>query len=163
MRFSLRTLILLILWCGLAMLVWQRREPWVLSPREYSRDELIPLLPPPTDAHRQESPDGTRTFSEGGSGDSKLYLQCEDGPTLVLYDSADFPATPLRFLNDNTLLVGLDNRLRPFRFFHRRHPEWWWGHFYRPEVWVLCAYSALLLIAGIRKRRRVSDASDTPT
>jgi len=32
-----------------------------------------------------------------------------------------------------------------YLLFRRRFPEWWWGHFYRPEVWLLLALSFVLL------------------
>jgi len=37
--------------------------------------------------------------------------------------------------------------------FHRRFPEWWWGHFYRPEVWLAIGLSVLLIWRAARSRR----------
>ncbi|MBI3832250.1 MAG: hypothetical protein HY291_22195 [Planctomycetes bacterium] len=37
--------------------------------------------------------------------------------------------------------------------YYRRHPEWWWGHFCRPEVWVAIMLGALWLWRVIRAVR----------
>ena len=53
MRFSLATLVLMVLWAGAVMCVWMRREPWVLA----SLNDVVPsgLIP----ALIGESPDKT--------------------------------------------------------------------------------------------------------
>jgi len=53
----------------------------------------------------------------------------------------------IHFLDaDTMLLVPVKNAAnRPPELWCRRHPEWWWGHFYRPEVWVAFVFGALCL------------------
>ena len=43
----------------------------------------------------------------------------------------------------------------------RRFPEWWWGHFYRPEVWLASILAVLMFreIFRMRKFPRESSAS----
>jgi len=42
----------------------------------------------------------------------------------------------------------------PVRVWHRRYPEWWWGHTYRIEVWVTFTLGLTWLWCVLRKNRR---------
>jgi hypothetical protein len=69
------------------------------------------------------------------------------------------------FIDDDTIMHfsgdWQDDRIEPtdkFEVWHRRYPEWWWGHFYRPEVWLLIIFGSLWVWQIIRwfQRRRLS-------
>jgi WD40 repeat protein len=42
---------------------------------------------------------------------------------------------------DGVLAAGVGG----IRLWRRRRPEWWWGHFYRPEVWAAVVFGLLWL------------------
>jgi len=44
------------------------------------------------------------------------------------------------------------------KVFVRDHPEWWWGHFYRIETWLIVLFSALLVRQLILSRRKKKSA-----
>jgi WD40 repeat protein len=61
--------------------------------------------------------------------------------------------SPLFTPNREAVVIDkLDNTLEVWS---RRHPEWWWGHFYRPEVWLGLLLSGvwLLKLRGALRRR----------
>jgi len=153
-RFSLSTLILVVILAGSLMGIWMRREPWI-SDESMQADEIAKLL-------------------------SKEYIYRATGHAFLFIDSADKRSVSIRslgperselaiiadghrlatirldaaqvrtyaFVDDATLVVT--SRV-PFRhvyedsedwgvnlqhyLFRRRFPEYWWGHFYRFEVW----------------------------
>ncbi len=63
------------------------------------------------------------------------------------------------FLTNDLFAACLVNDAYPkpeerFSVFRRRFPEWWWGHLYRPEVWLLPLWLGLI-VWSIRKDRAV--------
>jgi hypothetical protein len=171
-RFSLFTLVLLTLWIAMGMLVWQRRAPWVPEAKEYSAGEFrtaYPSAPEFFDLKSAASPDDSRWLDvmSGAILQRSIRSDCLE---ITLFNLSGY-AQPGRdfigagFLNDDTCIVANVRRSisyvdapEPLRIivFHRRHPEWWWGHFYRPEVWALIAltvFSATLAVRSRLKRR----------
>ncbi|MBI3829623.1 MAG: hypothetical protein HY291_08910 [Planctomycetes bacterium] len=74
---------------------------------------------------------------------------------------------PIGFEDDDTLLFACgvlrNGRLTNPKIIvlHRRFPEWWWGHFYRPEVWLTIIFGSLWLwrvIRWFRERRKAVTA-----
>ena len=158
MRFSLATLLIFLLWFGAMIGVWVRRSPWVKDARVYAETEVDESR---TQSHGWYSPDGTRiAFLEGDAPvisdrtniDNKLFI---------------FPYPGLfglvGFVDDNTLLLcnpgGFPLYISQYVFWHRRYLEWWWGHFYRPEVWLAIVFGALWIwriVRWYRMRRSMS-------
>jgi hypothetical protein len=64
------------------------------------------------------------------------------------------------FIEDNTIafeLIPVEPNVRTKIervLFRRRFPEWWWGHFYRPEVWVFALLTIFLLVRFVRTRKK---------
>ena len=147
MRFSLGTLMLVVLWTGTLMLVWFQREPWLrASTRNYARpkDENgnlqlrgFALREVSVDKrrrveihHRDEFPDCVAVVENSGSNEGRILWRRNGN----FYDAV--------FVDDDTLTI--DNYLL-MQTYRRRFPEWWWGHFYRPEVWCAIALSGVLI------------------
>jgi len=64
----------------------------------------------------------------------------------------------------NYLILGVPNRPNCIGLWHRRFPECWWGHIYRPELWLSFLLGTLWLIrviAWIRKQRSSSKIEDS--
>jgi len=161
MRFSLGTLLLLVLWIALGMAVWAYRDPWQLRntvPRELkpARDE--PLL----------APDGRRFLTSPPWGGGPLFV-VEVAPGTVSKDTlfVDYTENVLfkfkdsisprdcTFIDDDT--IGFVHMEWPMSgaepvwietAYHRRFPEWWWGHFYRVEVWLFTLVTVVLVFRG---------------
>lgn len=57
------------------------------------------------------------------------------------------PEPPPRMLHDDVYIVDR-------HVYRRRHPEWWWGHLYRPEVWVAFVLGVIWLWSVARYLRR---------
>lgn len=160
MRFSLATLVLLVLWIGSLMLVWAKREPWNLSgTREILSFDTVPEFP--------SSPDQTRTvlwdcnytgFFVCSKSDKKGFDNYENLLHYTQTNRITGNLFPIRFVDDDTLELRRspdeDNDKILLVTFHRRFPEWWWGHFYRPEVWLATALSGLLIWRAVKSRRR---------
>ena len=146
MRFSLATLLLVVLWIGAAMAVWTRREPWVEASVEKS------IAQPTLDnsgniiLQTRPVPDPWRRIIYDGA----TYVGDEHG---LLWEFPYFngePQIPYGFVDENTLKLWRMTSDRPSTQFaiatyHRRFPEWWWGHFYRPEVWLFALLSGILV------------------
>lgn len=64
------------------------------------------------------------------------------------------PGPLVAFLSDDVLVCSDPFNVDNNRLFHRRHPEWWWGHFYRPEVWASIALIFSLVIHLVRARKQ---------
>jgi hypothetical protein len=157
MRFYLSTFMLVILLLATLMAVWARREPWIMDSRAYSSNDIRILFPSftidVTRADRNVAPDG-RTVSTGSTGDSRVRVATGSGSAL-LYDSSETALMPLDFIDNDTILTREHTQSeRPYRLFLRRHPEWWWGHFYRPEVWASIALFFSLVIHLVRARNQ---------
>ncbi|MHC5053281.1 MAG: WD40 repeat domain-containing protein [Planctomycetota bacterium] len=62
----------------------------------------------------------------------------------------------------------LANTTEGLCLYRRRFPEWWWGHFYRPEVWaaILIGAAWLWTVArwarGRMRERRAAESGPTP-
>lgn len=154
MRFSLQSLVLVTFWFATAGLVWHRWFPWqhtvfpngapTLSAEQFSRQ--YPTWQDGKPYEELKSPDGTRRKENGHGSPHSLLLDQRTDEVLCVLPVAE------GFLDDNHI-VCLDFTITSDGDFvwgdryliKRRHPEWWWGHFYRPEVWLLFA---LTLLAG---------------
>lgn len=159
MRFSLTTLILLTLLLAALMAVWFRREPWTRDPRSFSRDEIEALYP--KHAFRtvlidpKVAPDG-RMITMENQGDSRIYIVLKSGQRHLLYDFWTEQLLVREFINNDTLLTNsiYSEAPSPYHLFHRRYPEVWWGHFYRPEVWLSLALLIALITHTLRSRKK---------
>ena len=67
------------------------------------------------------------------------------------------------FINDDWIqIMTMDPQYKtppiPLRCFylHRRFPEWWWGHFYRPEVWLALIFGIATLVSLFKTRARTA-------
>jgi len=153
-RYTLLTLLLLTLWLALALLVVTRWNAWTIS-SDAIRSEEIPLelrhrflTYPVGDAETRLSPDGSR------------YLYDPEYGPLEIWDIRNTPLAPIPrtdhyligFATDDCILMGSSLDPTRFRVLHRRHPEWWWGHFYRPEMWVLLALTAVFVWNFYRRK-----------
>lgn len=126
---------------GVGGLIFVHRSAWVPE----KNANAIEALKGPLTAH---SPDHTRTFLLAYHPDNCIYAGSDPNPEQVLFkfslhDSGlglESHRTPLHYAagfidEDRCVLVFLENENEMYRIWHRRFPEWWWGHFYRPEVW----------------------------
>jgi len=136
-----------------------------------------------------EAPDGLRDFDAHDGAAYVLDRTIDDrfGKRLIFafidwYDWVDqdsgipmegalkeIPGFPRGFLSDDAFAFEEynfeygDPRNR-WLIFHRRHPEWWWGHFYRPEVWALLALTLAIswrCVKALRNRKLLTSASPT--
>ena len=146
MRFSLATLLLVVLCLATWMAVFFWRNPWVLKVKSEPRKGMAAKLDTPI-----LTPDGTRECIESQElGHSWSIVDAKTGTTLAgIFDEIDGAAYPIRFDDDNTLVVWHSKFIAKQNVvwdvvFRRRFPEWWWGHFYRPEVWCALVLTALL-------------------
>lgn len=53
---------------------------------------------------------------------------------------------------DEILAVTLRANPGRLQLFSRRFPEWWWGHIFRPEVWLAVLFGVTWLYCVVRKR-----------
>ena len=60
--------------------------------------------------------------------------------------------TRVRFVDNQTIEVMYEENFSNVNVFRRRFPEWWWGHFYRPEVWLATGLSVALIWRTVRAR-----------
>jgi len=121
-----------------------------------------PAIAPPV---VRMSPDGTRTFSRAVKTGERCQVLSIDGHLLFDFNrSADGG-----FVTDNLILLNLvplenitsfvvidtitgsqsvqpstDDSIQQ-ETWERQFPEWWWGHFYRPEVWLTIIFGSLWL------------------
>lgn len=160
MKFYLSTFLQAVLLLATLMAVWARWDAWRLDPREFSREGVTALYPrhsfkaAPEDP--KKAPDG-RFITMANRGDSKIYITLNSGSRYLLYDFWTEPLLVREFIGNDTLLVIATNTEapKPYRLFFRRHPEEWWGHFYRPEVWASIAlfFSLVIHLVHARKQR----------
>ena len=158
MRFSLATLVLLVLWIGAGMWVWAWRTPWSYSYSE-SRAEFEKGVPERWFGSCSYAPDGLRSLALQITTTDvvrKLLIERHSGRKLF-----EFPCkgNPCGFLDDNNcafrtgtwnLEISPDDQ---YEVYSRHFPEWWWGHFYRPEVWLALGLSAALGWRAVRARK----------
>jgi len=183
MRFSLGTLVLLVVWCAAGMMVWAFREPWYrasVAPKSESKLE-----------YPERAPDGVRCLCAPPWGGGPLSVGLRDlekeGSDVTFFHNErvllfTFPNTvsprDCMFYDDDTVL--LSHMKWPVTTaepewetatFKRRFPEWWWGHFYRVEVWLFVLLGGVLMWRGLlsirtwRKARsvRVLEAAEAPS
>ncbi len=142
MRYSLGTLVLAVLFVGSLMGLWMLRDPWVeVADTPANRhDEVLA---------RSDSPDGRRWLEWGLSSfnaleirENWLWLPAGAEKAGPLWRNAKYIYDgPVGFRGEDVIICWncqlRDNSGASKRVvFHRRFPEWWWGHFYRPEVWL---------------------------
>jgi len=98
-------------------------------------------------------------------GDGPLELQrVADGASIY---SSEACAARVAFAGHDCFIIADagDNRVYVL---DRRFPEWWWGHFYRPEVWAAVAIGAAWLWSvarwarGRMRERRAGGEDATP-
>ena len=144
MRFSLGTLVLVTFWIGAMLSVFMWRHAWVKE-AEIDLDQKLNFL-------SDDSPDRTRSCDKGMDSTFAQSWQIIDLTTHRELDSIwiqDFNLQLSGFRDDNTLqfqryIITPENPTSQGMIFRRRFPEWWWGHFYRPEVWCAILLTALL-------------------
>lgn len=169
MRYSLGTLLLLVLWFALGMTVWMNRAPWKLRNSEAIQPESY-------SSHSAFSPDGTRIVHARAWGGELVVLDVLPGVTpdemmclayeknyLYEFKEYGFPQN-VKFIDNDTIefdthLLATNDSPQVRVTFERRFPEWWWGHFFRVEVWFFVLTGIALLVRGIRsireRKRRV--------
>jgi hypothetical protein len=155
MRFSLSTLLIIVFWLAAILLAWLWREPWVFD----KKIQEVPRFVNPI------APDGLRTVTWGTFELSILEGVDYSDNKPVLWSFAPnrrFKGrwiVPRGFVDDDAVvcdsfIAGSPSRENvEFLQFRRRFPEWWWGHFYRPEVWLAITLSAVLLVRASRAIR----------
>lgn len=170
LRFSLRSLILLIVLAGSGYGLWVKWEPWGLL-REIQ----------PTDAEAQTisirresySPDRTRRIWMRGNS-ALIQERSVNGTILhtfppLRYDapSAHSPAPNLRtrwvchFLDDDTIVYG--STVDHWFVWRKHHPEQWWGVTWLPEFWLTVVLSFGLLWSVWGDQTKFRSARIVPT
>lgn len=178
MRFSLLTLSLGAICIATVMLMWSRREPWeVTTYAELFPPQFYTVASPVPRPNGYVSPDFTRRLRPPRKS---MFPSFEDSAGIYVADFSSDPIqhslthstlwtfwTPkgwglasVYFADDTTLVAyylrhpvepGPGDEYPSLRItFSRRFPEWWWGHLYRPEVWLLPIWLSLI-IWSIRK------------
>jgi len=147
-----------VLYAGYLLMLWNWRQPWQYTETVDARTQLY---------FNDYSPDGTRIISvdefhhsisiyensAGSPGRVLAYLEYAKELLSAPQFRSDGTIWAIAAIRDSNNTVMSTNPRRAFVFV-RRFPEWWWGHFYRPEVW----FFPLLLgavIWSIRKDRAV--------
>lgn len=175
MRYSLLTLILVISWLSSGIAVFIFSECcWAFdrnSSTNYSLEQVA--------ASTNKSPDGTRWIrlvipdcDYGGVWETRLDSQGVHDEFLDYFFLPDgkYQMRQVGFLNDETILGLIDNPVNGVDHveivgWRRRFPEWWWGHFYRPEVWIFVGLTCVLfwcVIKWLRTRKNMTTASKSP-
>lgn len=166
MRFSLGTLMLVVVWCGMGMTVWEWRRPWYIKSEVEKANSVRNGAPSTSSDGRRQF---TRRFGWSQYGWGEIILVeigvdqepstdevyrgteaalCED---LLDHDTG----WNFRFVDNDTFIFETWPRDAVERqiTLKRRFPEWWWGHFYRSEVWLFVLLSGVLLRRGIQTWR----------
>ena len=136
---------------------------WVFDPESSTNYSLEQVA---FSAKQTRSPDGTRGISldipdcdYGWIWDEKLARR--GSPAFLDFfflPHGKYQMQQVGFLNNDTILGVIPNQENNVDHFEtvawrRRYPEWWWGHFYRPEVWIFLVLTALLAERFARWRR----------
>ena len=162
-NYSLLTLLIACATIAAGVSVWFRSSPWERV-GVYPRAEFDRFIQGKPWDDPSRTPDGTRKLVNRTQG-YYCYLTILDNDGSVLFE---FPkgTTANGFIDDNTILnIGgpwRDDLIDPadeFEVYHRLYPEWWWGHFFRPEVWLALIFgslSAWRVIVWFWARREVS-------
>jgi hypothetical protein len=152
MRFSLSTLILITLWIGAVIAVVLWHKPW-----QKVSDQEVKFEYDKAYALNCRSPDGTRECvpgpaNSGGETSWAILDRITKRQINLIWVQGSQPLMA-EFIDNDSLQFGyfsfLSNNLNDpvlskLSTYHRRFPEWWWGHFYRPEVWCAIVLTALL-------------------
>jgi hypothetical protein len=93
-------------------------------------------------------PDCTRVVA--GFGGNTEIGDARNRELLAVLPSGRLASRPL-FPAEGELLISAGKGLQLWR---RRRPEWWWGHFYRPEVWAAVVFGVLWLGSVVKYLRR---------
>lgn len=175
MRFSLLTLLLFTFWIGLGMAVWINRAPWQVQKETFPIKEFRPQA-------GTVSPDGRRALRRKVSWGYGPLMLFEITPDEKLSDTRWYfgskeplcefdagSANDFAFTDDDTIAFSVwkitqqnqtEEASKQMVIYKRRFPEWWWGHFFRVEVWLFALTGIALLLRGIRsireRKRRVS-------
>lgn len=179
MRFSLLTLLLFVFWIGLGMVVWVHRHPW-----QVHGVSIQPTIK--EDGAPANSPDGRRQFTRRGGWapfgwGEMILIEIPPGERPPDAEICGWPGDPQStpalcefnyastwnhtFIDNDTFafstwnMESSDGSERSITM-KRRFPEWWWGHFFRLEVWLFALTGITLLVRGVRhirdQKRRVS-------
>ncbi len=157
MRWSRGTLIFLaVSWVAAISLLWMRREPWVCVAPEADLQSVAAQLDQAEwdlPQFSETSPDKTRFCALGQR--SPPMLEIHDSRSKRTLTALSIPAHAAydpKFV-DNTMVVQPHRGSLTCSLFKRRFPEWWWGHFYRPELWLTIFLSGILVWQWRRKAR----------
>ena len=161
-RFSLSVLLRVVLLVGAVIGLYVDRSPWILEARTYTEAEYKELVP--KEWFKREdlylTPDKTRRYTSFEEYGQPTLYGFRDEQTNEWLFNFKLPGTRSDgFIDDDTFKLSsgepaLGTEFK-FYFLRRRFPEWWWGIFYRPYLWV-----AVLLILSfawdlLRKTRSV--------
>jgi WD40 repeat protein len=100
----------------------------------------------------ERSPNPDRDLIRLPSGEG-WYVCDSHGLLSHIPEAGDAPQKEFRALftpSGEFIICGSKNT----NVLRRRHPEWWWGHFVRPEVWI-AAISGILLFRRYRRAQRL--------
>jgi len=157
MRFSLATLLLISLFIASLMAVWVLQEPWSKS-KEFDRFELDQIGINFTLSQSSTSPDRTRR-ARVRSEDQCVQIVSnviDESAKGTIYASLDGEVSGIDFVTDDLIVSDTSpfrNGRTKYILHRRRFPEWWWGHFNRPEVWISIAFGLALIVRAVRSRR----------
>ncbi|HLX64819.1 MAG TPA: hypothetical protein VKX17_26340 [Planctomycetota bacterium] len=149
MRFSLLTLLLACLTAGSGIGVYVLRGAWKPVSGPVSLEQARRWLPadynPPL--HLFLAPDNKRLIRNRSGADVAPTLVQYDGRSTVRDTLFIFPRNCCAcFADDDTVVLYEDRATQSIHgIFVRRYPEWWWGHFYRREVWFAIVFGTLFV------------------
>lgn len=148
-RYSLTALLAIVFLISSVLALWLGRDPWQLVGRETAIRQFVgePNI---------VSPDRTRRFRvlSGLEFETNALDILDYGSGHTLYSiPVDSPWFIPEFVDNDTIVIHIEYKNQSAdsvlekRTYHRRFPEGWWGHFYRPEAWL-----SLILIGVILTR-----------
>ncbi|HYF50243.1 MAG TPA: hypothetical protein VEJ63_12610 [Planctomycetota bacterium] len=164
-QISLATATLIILELSAVVLLVIHCRSWIPEQRLRSASGIKNTIPQIETIGGHTSPDRTRWLIEWWIEDTSLKGKLFD---FTRRDIDGSRCSPLKFVDDDTVVVLVYDEDREgkvehkFRIWRRRFPEWWWGHFYRPEVWLAIILGGLLVWRGIRAVRQRRPPAATP-
>jgi len=165
-RFSLRSLVLLVLLMAAGLGLWWRWEPWILV------SELDPLDPRAQDHVTTRAPDMKRVFERGAHLQDKFVILASNNRVLFRFGRHYYGGG---FVTDDQLRLdtGFEMIIDPGRSgivqpepperveeWRRRRPEWWWGVAWLPEFWLTLVFGAGLAWSLVGDRRRFREGQE---
>jgi len=163
-RFSLRFWIVACLFAGALIGIYIRRVPWVRDSRELSAAEVKSMRLSDLYDAMPESPDKIRVaIHSHHTGATTVYRapHADENPSpvevlaTIPYDGSAKLSFPVFFRDNDTLVFVRVEGERDDEFvgivWRRIYPEWWWGHFYRPEVWLAVVCGMYLSVSIVRR------------